>query len=122
MRTTAVTGQEGQQYAEAYLRRAAYTILARNFRTRAGEIDLIARSAQGCVAFIEVKTRATDAFAQACEFVTVAKQKRLIAAAGAWMQENQSEQMLRFDVIEVYWPKQEATPVRCNHIIHAFEC
>lgn len=52
-------GRRGERQAERYLRSRGYVTLARNHRTRTGEIDLIMRSPEGVIAFIEVKTRAS---------------------------------------------------------------
>ena len=67
------------------------------------EIDLIARDREGTVCFIEVKTRSSSRFAQAREFVTEAKRRRLRAAASAYLaREGLGEAACRFDVAEVY--------------------
>lgn len=96
-------GRFGEAAAGEYLRKKGYELLGLNYRTRFGEIDIIA-SKGGIVAFAEVKTRRSADFAQAREFVTPAKQRRLIAAAQAWLQSGQCALQPRFDVIEVYAP------------------
>ncbi|MGE4549145.1 MAG: YraN family protein [Intestinibacillus sp.] len=120
MRTPGETGRQGEDFAAGYLERNGYTILARNFRVRQGEIDLIAECG-GYVAFIEVKTRADGHFAKAREFVTLQKQRRLVAASLAWLVANPSALQPRFDVIEVYWPKGAALPRAIQHLENAFE-
>lgn len=52
-------GQLGEELASSYLRNHRYTILTKNFRTRAGEIDIICRDGETLV-FVEVKTRVGD--------------------------------------------------------------
>ena len=73
-------GDWGEDRAVHYLRLHGYKILGRNFRCRQGEIDIIAKKGE-FVAFVEVKQRKNADFGQAREFVTVSKQRRVIAAA-----------------------------------------
>ncbi len=92
---------------------------ATNFRTRFGEIDIIAENAQ-YVIFAEVKTRKNARYGLACEAVTPAKQAKIIAAAQAWLQEHPTEKQPRFDVIEVYGEENASVPPRINHLENAF--
>ncbi len=103
MNDAKLIGRFGEAAAGEYLRKKGYELLGLNYRTRFGEIDIIA-SKGGIVAFAEVKTRRSADFAQAREFVTPAKQRRLIAAAQSWLQSGQCALQPRFDVIEVYAP------------------
>ena len=114
-----LTGRWGEETAAAYLRRRHYTIVAANYRCRLGEIDLIAENRDYLV-FVEVKRRKNDAYAEAKEFVTAAKQQRVMRAAQLWLQQNETELQPRFDVIEIYAPNGEKGRVRINHIEHAF--
>ena len=59
-------GRFGEEQAAKYLRRRGYTVTARNFSCRAGEIDIIARRG-GIIAFVEVKLRRDADFAEAYE-------------------------------------------------------
>ena len=96
-------GNRGEAAVAVYLKRKRYTILEQQFRTRRGEIDLIARSPEGILCFVEVKTRKDDTFAAAREFVTPAKQHKIRAAAQAYlMMRGDCESLCRFDVAEVY--------------------
>ena len=83
MRGKNLLGPWGEEKAAEYLRRKGYTVEAANYRCRLGEIDLIVRRA-GVVAFVEVKLRADDRFAEAREFVDRRKQGRIRAAASPW--------------------------------------
>lgn len=94
------TGRFGENEACRYLIEKGYEIIARNYRSRFGEIDLIARR-DGTVVFVEVKTRRDSAFAEAAQAVGPAKQEKLRKTALMWLSE-QGEQPARFDVIEVY--------------------
>ena len=78
-----------------------YEVLARNWRVRAGELDLVVARAE-VVVFCEVKSRSGDAFGQPFEAVTPAKQARLRRLAMRWLQEcGRTWPSLRFDVASV---------------------
>ena len=77
-------GLAGEHLAERELASRGLRIVARNVRTRFGEIDLICRDARG-YAFIEVKTRRAGSFVAAAEAVDARKAARLAALAQAWL-------------------------------------
>ena len=112
-------GNFGEERAARYLRRRGYRIVERNFRCRQGEIDLIAEG-RGFLVFVEVKLRKDERFAEAREFVTAAKQRRILAAAQLWLTQHETDRQPRFDVVEVYAPQGEKGPVRIEHIEDAF--
>lgn len=113
-------GAWGEERAAKYLRSKGYTILERNFRCRAGEIDIIAL--RGVIAFVEVKLRRDSEFAEAREFVTPAKQRRVILTAEYWLVSHRTELQPRFDVIEIYAPYGERTLFpKINHLEDAFQ-
>lgn len=112
-------GRFGERQAAAYLRRKGYKITELNFSCRAGEIDVIAENEKYLV-FVEVKLRKNADFGEAREFVTAAKQRRIITTAQTWLCAHESEKQPRFDVIEVYAPDGERGRVRVNHIENAF--
>ena len=107
--------------AAEYLRKKKYRILAAGYRSRFGEIDLIASNKQYLV-FVEVKLRKSDRFAQAREYVDYKKQKRLRTTAEIYLSNNPTALQPRFDVIEIYAPDGAATrnPTIC-HLEDAFE-
>lgn len=113
-----LSGHWGEALAAEYLRRRRYKILACNYHTRFGEIDLIAKSFRYIV-FVEVKTRQDDRFAQAREFVTGRKQTRVRTSAQIWLENNPTPLQPRFDVIEVYAPEEKGKP-RVVHLKDAF--
>lgn len=113
-----MTGAWGEHIAREHLERQGYRTVETNFRTRFGEIDIIAAHGQYIV-FVEVKTRKSDRFAAAREFVTPQKQQRLRAAAAEWLQQHPTDQQPRFDVVEVYGGEGAAAP-RVNHLENAF--
>ena len=101
-------GLWGEKQAARYLKRRGYRVLDTRFRCREGEIDLIA--SQGpYLCFVEVKLRKDARLAQAREFVTPAKQRKVRTAALYYLMEHPTELQPRFDVIEVYAPQGEAT-------------
>ena len=112
-------GRVGRKSGSAVPRKARLHTAATNFRTRFGEIDIIAENAQ-YVIFAEVKTRKNARYGPACEAVTPAKQAKIIAAAQAWLQEHPTEKQPRFDVIEVYGEEGALVPPRINHLENAF--
>ena len=94
-------GAGGEDTAAAYLSRIGYAILDRNFKTRHGEIDIIARDGQTTV-FVEVKRRETSAHGTAAEFVSAAKMQKVVAAARVYAAKHGlSEGLIRFDVIAI---------------------
>ena len=111
-------GRQGESAAAAYLKKKKYRIVAMNYGYRFGEIDLIAED-RDFIVFVEVKSRKSAGFAQAREFVTEAKQRRLIATAQLWLMQNPTEKQPRFDVIEVYCSDGVVRSI--NHIENAFE-
>ena len=113
-------GNWGEDKAALYLRLHGYRIVERNFRCRQGEIDVIAQKG-GVIAFVEVKLRKSAEHGEAREFVTWAKQRRVISAAELWLMKTGCELQPRFDVIEVYAP--EGTDTRrpaIRHLENAF--
>ncbi len=114
-------GQWGEDQACEYLRRHGYRIIGRNYSCRFGEIDVIAAK-RGFLAFVEVKLRRSDAFAEAREYVDERKQARLRSAASLWLAENETSLQPRFDVIEVYGePGMPFRSLRIRHYENAFE-
>ena len=118
---TKTIGDIGEEYAVNYLKKHRYKILSRNYRKRFGEIDIIAEK-KGTVAFVEVKTRRSDAFAEAKEFVGAAKQRRIRLAASMWLASNETQLQPRFDVIEIYGTEQmRYRDLQIRQIENAFE-
>ncbi len=115
MKTVSISGHWGEALAADYLRSKRYEIVACNYHSRFGEIDLIARNRRYIV-FVEVKARRDDVFAQAREFVTTRKQERIRASAEIWLENNPSGLQPRFDVIEIYAP--EGMDTKRPRIIH----
>ncbi len=78
-------GESGERVAALLLESRGYQILARNFRTRTGELDLVAKDADG-LAFIEVRTRRGEKCGTPEESLTPVKRARLVALAYEFLQ------------------------------------
>jgi len=102
-----VAGGEGELRAASYLASRGLAILARNFRTRLGEIDVIAQDGEVLV-FVEVRLRSSGSFGGALESITPHKQRRIRAAANLYLSRLGRMPRCRFDVVlieegEVRW-------------------
>ncbi len=95
-------GSEKEAVAADYLSGIGYQILERNFYSRTGEIDLVAREG-GYLVFIEVKYRRNNASGYPEEAVTPAKQRAIIQTARYYMLRNKYPEMTpcRFDVVAI---------------------
>jgi putative endonuclease len=108
------TGLSAEARAAAYLMAKGYRILAKRFRTRYGEIDLVARR-RNLLVFVEVKARAS--LDDAAYAVTPRQQRRIIDAAQAWLMAHpeHAEFELRFDAVLI-------APRRLpRHLLAAFD-
>ena len=115
-------GRWGESLAANYLQKKHYSVTAANYRSRFGEIDLIAEN-QRFLVFVEVKLRKSADFAQAKEFVDRRKQERLKQTAAIYLSQNEdNSKQPRFDVIEIYAPDGMATKhPEIKHWEDAFE-
>jgi putative endonuclease len=95
-----VAGSDGEERAAAYLAAKGLAIVSRNYRTRQGEIDLVAREGEVLV-FVEVRRRAGRGFGGALESVTPHKQRRIQAAAQMFLRQFRRPPRCRFDVIAI---------------------
>ena len=94
-------GKRGEDLACCELERRGYRILERRYRTRAGEIDIVASDGDAIV-FVEVKARSSDRFGSALEAVTRWKQRRICHMAVDYLARRRpSTRPCRFDVVAV---------------------
>jgi putative endonuclease len=94
-------GRRGEEIAASYLQQQGYTILARNWRCPAGEVDIVAREGE-TLAFVEVRARRGDRFGTPEESITRAKQTRLVELAQTYLQEAElGDVAWRIDVIAI---------------------
>jgi putative endonuclease len=117
-RTGNAVGTYGERVAARALTTAGMSVLDRNWRCRAGEIDLVARDGP-TVVFCEVKTRRGDAYGTPAAAVGVAKVRKLRLLAAAWLAEHpQVRGEVRFDVVSVHL--NPAGPATVEHLRAAF--
>ena len=94
-------GKIGEDLACAELQRRGYAILARRYRRRGGELDIVARDGQTIV-FVEVKTREGCEFGAGAESVTRFKRRRMANVALDFLARNKlAESPCRFDVVSI---------------------
>lgn len=111
-------GQSGESFAVKYLESKGYKIIARNFRIRYAEIDIVAELNDEII-FVEVKTRSNTRRGLPAEAVNLHKQKKIIEAASVFLQDDKFfNRPCRFDVIEIY---SNGKNFELRHIENAFE-
>jgi putative endonuclease len=94
-------GKIGENLACRELERRGYAILARRYRTRAGELDIVARDGSTLV-FVEVKTRDGDRFGAGVDAVTRWKRRRIVVVARDFISRHRlGECSCRFDVVSI---------------------
>jgi len=95
-------GKAAEDLACEELERLGYAVLARRYRRRAGEIDIIALD-ESTVVFIEVKSRTSGAFGQAADAITWTKRRRMIHVAMDYLTRHRLHgRPCRFDVVSVH--------------------
>jgi putative endonuclease len=118
-KSTVVRGKEGEDIAADWLVSQGYTIVARNYRKRFGEVDIIA-SLDEYLVFIEVKTRSSHQYGSPLEAVTLRKQRQLSRIANDYLMRNNGlDTCCRFDVVSVVLGKDKAPEIEV--IVNAFE-
>jgi putative endonuclease len=94
------SGASAEQSAENCLVRAGLEIVARNYRTRFGEIDLVARDGETLV-FVEVRMRSSERFGGAAASIDSHKRSRIVSAAHQFLSRLGRNPPCRFDVVTV---------------------
>ena len=96
-------GRWGEDLAVRHLERLGLVIIERNWRSRTGEIDIVAGDSEtDTIVFCEVKTRSSEDFGTPLAAVTPRKLRRLRALAGEWLRERErSAREVRIDVIGI---------------------
>ncbi|MFN7017234.1 MAG: YraN family protein [Fimbriimonadales bacterium] len=112
-------GRRGEERAAQYLQAQGYAILARNWRKREGELDIVALEGE-TLAFVEVKTRRTHTFGAGEESIDLRKQAQLARLAQRFIDEhpNLDFRECRFDVVVI---DMTTRPVQLRHYRNAFE-
>ena len=112
-------GERGESIAVAYLKGQKFTIVERNFRCKAGEVDIVAREGKTLV-FVEVKTRRTSVYGPPQLAVTSFKQRQISKAALTWLAKKRLfGSSARFDVIAIVVTDHEVPQI--EHIRNAFD-
>src|SRR5690349_15165768 len=111
--TRAEIGSLGEQLAVEHLQSAGLRVLARNWRCRYGELDVIAaEDAARILIFVEVKTRTSDQFGGVAQAVTPEKVRRLRRLAGLWLAaQDEHWAAVRIDVIGVRIGRQRTPEI-----------
>lgn len=104
--STTNLGKQGEDQAAAALQQAGYRIVCRNYRSRAGEIDIIAEKA-GCCYFVEVKRRRGLSHGSAAEQVHAAKRQKIAAQAELYLAESGWQGPCGFLVVAIDGAKLE---------------
>lgn len=112
-------GPLGERACAQSLRKKGYRILDANYRTRFGEIDMIARRGPYIV-FVEVKTRGPGALAPPMESVTPAKRQKVVRTAALYLAAHPCALQPRFDVMEVELDGRGAVR-EIRHLENAFD-
>jgi putative endonuclease len=113
-------GQQGEDVAAVYLERQGYEIITRNWRTRSGELDIVARDGDWLV-FVEVRTRRSSGAAAGPilgmpeDSITPRKQLQLAALADAYLFELRWEGPQRIDIIALEL-RADGSVARLNHL------
>ena len=98
IKSTKQIGDEGEGLAEKVLIDAGHSIVSRNFRTRFGEIDIIAKDGK-CLVFVEVKAKTDDYFGNPAEVITEKKLWKIRRTAETYIAENNYDGPWRIDAV-----------------------
>lgn len=105
-----VTGNRGETLAAEYLTRKGYKILERNYQSKWGEIDIIARlkvKGESITVFVEVKTKTTNKYGEPWEMVNHWKIEQVKRMGEVWCREFDWQGRVRVDVVGVYLDQEE---------------
>lgn len=115
MNDPAKPGRDAEAAAAAHLEARGLKLIARNYRCRYGEIDLVMRE-HDTVVFVEVRARRSSAYGGAAASITAAKREKLIAAARHYLAGRSSLPACRFDAVLI-----EGEPPRIEWVRNAFD-
>lgn len=108
-------GKIGEEIARRYLKSLGMDIICSNYRTKFGEIDIIAKFKNEII-FVEVKSRLSKDYGLACEAIDYKKILKITSVAKYYILVNHIKNFeIRFDVVEVYFDEK-----KINHITNAF--
>jgi putative endonuclease len=110
MNTNKITGNKGEEIAAAFLQRKGFIILAKNWRFRHWEVDIIA-SGNGILHFIEVKTRHSLRYGHPEESITREKMNHLKSASTIYHYQHPEWKRIQFDVIAITLVRDEVKEI-----------
>lgn len=109
-------GRRGEELAASYLEKKGHLILQRNYRSGAGEMDIVAQEGD-CLVFVEVRARSTREYGTPEESITPSKAQRLIEVAQGYLQEQgESAREWRIDLVAI---QLRGDSYRLNHVVNA---
>ncbi|MEW6778311.1 MAG: YraN family protein [Bdellovibrionota bacterium] len=115
------TGTWAEELAEKFLQKAGYKTVARNYRCKTGEVDLIVEK-NGALVFVEVRARENEDYGNPIESLTPAKQRRIARAAQYYLasewKKGEPEEM-RFDFIGIVFGESDEPQI--EHVENAFD-
>lgn len=108
-------GKLGEEIALKYIISKGGKVIEKNYRTKIGEVDIIAKL-NGELVFVEVKSRSNINYGYPSESVNYKKKRKITNVAKYYILDNSLENLsIRFDVIEIYFNEKQI-----NHIVNAF--
>ncbi|SFJ04344.1 putative endonuclease [Terrisporobacter glycolicus] len=108
-------GKLGEEIALKYIISKGGKVIEKNYRTKIGEVDIIAKL-NGELVFVEVKSRSNINYGYPLESVNYKKKRKITNVAKYYILDNSLENLsIRFDVIEIYFNEK-----KINHIVNAF--
>lgn len=120
MSDKASRGKLGEDITADYLCKSGFDIVTRNYHSRYGEIDIIAKNSE-FIAFVEVKARNEKALERPAASVNFAKQKKIIQTALIFLSELEYDLQPRFDVCEITLDSRTNMLIELNYIENAFD-
>jgi putative endonuclease len=114
--TTNAIGDSGEETAVQYLKHKGFEILARNYRYKNGEIDIIAKQ-QNLLVFVEVKVRNNASYGPPETFVSRDQEIRIMDAAIHFMEKYPDFKIVRYDILAL---TQSGNGYRVHHVADAF--
>lgn len=111
------TGSKGEEVAAEYLAKKGYEILARNYREKYGEIDIVARckvKGESYIVFVEVKTKTEGEYGEPWEMINKHKLKQITNMGHLWCIQNHYHGLVRIDVVGV-WLDMKGEVERLEH-------
>jgi len=119
--STTSKGRRAEALAALCLERAGLVVVARNWRRPEGELDLIAKEADGTLIFVEVRSRTGTSFGHPLETIGRTKRRRVVNAARLFLAEGPTGASgYRFDVVSVLFDAEGEREPEVTHLADAF--